>query len=135
MLKLLAINKPVKLLNFKVDRDEADLLAVDGNQDLFINDFTHSVLRALKQSVIHAKSKNQVTFRITKAINNEESDIFNEAEQKRMLSNLKVQEAAATKQQEDAPPANNLVLERNEEEAGYDSEAQDHAPVGLLTAL
>ena len=93
------------------------------------------MLRALKQSVIHAKSKNQVTFRITKAINNEESDIFNEAEQKRMLSNLKVQEAAATKQQVEAPPASNLALERNEEEAGYDSEAQDHAPIGLLTVL
>ena len=31
ILKLLAINKPVKLLNFKVDPDEEDLLAVDGN--------------------------------------------------------------------------------------------------------
>jgi len=59
------------------------------------------VLQALKQSVIYAKSKNQVTFRITKAINNEESDIFNEAEQRRMLRNLKVQEAAAPTQHEE----------------------------------
>ena len=93
------------------------------------------MLRALKQSVIHAKSKNQVTFRITKAINNEESDIFNEAEQRRMLRNLKVQEAAASTLQEEAPPVSNLVLERNDEEVGDDSEAQDHAPIGLLTAL
>lgn len=52
-----------------------------------------------------------------------------------MLRNLKVQEAAAPSQQEEAPRASNLVSERNEEEAGYDSEAQDHAPIGLLTAL
>ena len=52
-----------------------------------------------------------------------------------MLRNLKAQEAAAPSQPEEAPPASNLVLERNEEEAGYDSEAQDHAPIGLLTAL
>ena len=72
ILKLLVMRQPQKVMDLQVENLKSQNIALvptDRNIDLFINEFTHKIIKEYKSEIVKIKKKNLITFKIEKAVN------------------------------------------------------------------
>ena len=109
VLKLIPIEHPQALLDYKVDRTsdgiDSGMIDFDNNKELFINALTAKVLKSFKKELIQVQMKRYVTF---KNVTNANEGVFDYYEEMDILDHLKAAGISLT-------DSKNVVIAGNED--------------------